>query len=426
MELLLISLAAWGAFILTIFGALHIALGIIFGRFIARSVQHSKTMSVFEPRTAVLLSVRGEDPFLAETLVALTKQAFPNYIVRVIVDHEADPAWQVTQRFADSNPTVPFSAELLRERSRQRGLKCSALLQLFEQLPQDIEVIAFIDSDVVPNPNWLRDLVAPLQDPQVGVTSGSQWFEPSSKFGTLIRSIWNAGAVVPTMMLGHPWAGSCAMRRADMVRSDLLEKWTRSIIDDGPVMESLKSIGLRGEFVPQAMVINHEETHFGFCAKYIRRMLTWSRLFESTYFLTVIHAFMTGGNLALLLLVFVIGLANGAMVTTIVSGWGIVALVLGSWIGYLLNRNASWLAYNSGQTSKTPPPALTLWTSLGLGIAIPSTYLTYFWAAISALFVKEVRWRNVVYRLRGKYDVEMIEYAPYSITGVQKCQNQSI
>src|SRR6478609_7234314 len=47
------------------------------------------------PRAAVLLSVRGADPSLPQCLAGLLDQDYPGYAVRITVDSEEDPAYDL-------------------------------------------------------------------------------------------------------------------------------------------------------------------------------------------------------------------------------------------------------------------------------------------------------------------------------------------
>jgi len=58
------------------------------------------------PKTAVILCLRGADPFLPNCLKALLEQDFPYYDLKIIVDSQDDPAWQVAQdTVANTNAT---------------------------------------------------------------------------------------------------------------------------------------------------------------------------------------------------------------------------------------------------------------------------------------------------------------------------------
>ncbi len=47
------------------------------------------------PKTAVILCLRGADPYLRQCLRALLQQNYPQYELKVVVDHQDDPAWNV-------------------------------------------------------------------------------------------------------------------------------------------------------------------------------------------------------------------------------------------------------------------------------------------------------------------------------------------
>ena len=67
------------------------------------------------PKAAVLLSVRGNDPFLVDCMESLLRQDYPTFDIRIVVDHETDPAWSVIQdvvaRNKPSNVTISVLGE---------------------------------------------------------------------------------------------------------------------------------------------------------------------------------------------------------------------------------------------------------------------------------------------------------------------------
>ena len=45
------------------------------------------------PKAAVVLCLRGTDPFLEDCLRAVLNQDYPQYEIRIVVDSRQDPAW---------------------------------------------------------------------------------------------------------------------------------------------------------------------------------------------------------------------------------------------------------------------------------------------------------------------------------------------
>uniref|UniRef100_UPI00055806C0 glycosyltransferase n=1 Tax=Fischerella muscicola TaxID=92938 RepID=UPI00055806C0 len=49
------------------------------------------------PKAAVILSLRGADPFLTDCIRALLQQIYPQYNLHIVVDSQEDPAWNIVQ-----------------------------------------------------------------------------------------------------------------------------------------------------------------------------------------------------------------------------------------------------------------------------------------------------------------------------------------
>ncbi len=364
------------------------------------------------------------------------------------MDHVLDPAWEVVgavQRELGLND-LQLERQELRERERNCGLKCSALRQAICGLPapsaENDTVIVTVDSDAVPGPDWLCDLLRPLEDPQVGAATSNQWFQPETwAIGSWVRSVWQAGAIVPTAILANPWAGSFAIRHSDLISSGLLEEWRRSIVDDGPVRECLQSINKQVAFVPQNMVINREDCRLSFCFRYMARMLTWSRLFETTFWITCLHALVTlaiqmGVGIWLVLAT----LAHFGWFGGIAGGWGglswaltaATSLVMGQLIGYFVIQNTvralSSQRPRSGRNGPVPLAKRVSWVAqiVLVAVAIPLTTLAYVAGCLFALSTKRIVWRNVAYEIEGGRQVEMVHYAPYHREATQSLEHHSI
>lgn len=370
------------------------------------------------PKSVILLSLRGADPDLAFGIEALARQNHPDYRVVIVVDSEQDAAWRVLEPIIQRIDPQRLTVQTLKSHSPLCGLKCSALAQAYRSLESDVEIIALVDADIVVHPNWLRSLTAPLADPQVAITTGAQWFEPAdTDAGTWMRSIWNAGASVPTILLGHAWAGSCAMRRQDIEAWKLIELWEKSIIDDGPIAVVAAQSRREIRFVPDAWMINRERCSRRFVGTYLRRMLTWSRLYETTYPLTVAHAV---GTVALWGVCW-IGLWSGLVSGLPHRQWlgAVPALLfwLSAVIGYYqVRRTAAQVVSWRGETLE--PRGFR--DFLRIVWLVPATYLLYAWASIAALFVRRILWRGVEYRLEPD-GVRMTHYQPYlaAASGIQ-------
>lgn len=174
------------------------------------------------PKTAVILCLRGADPFLPNCIEALLNQDYPEYDLKLIVDSPQDPAWQIVNDTINEQGASNVQVSPLRIIRHNCSLKCSSLLQAVSELDDSYQAIALVDADTIVHPNWLRELVSPLADPKVGATTGNRWFVPTGHYwGSLVRYIGNVSTVVQMYLFQVPWGGTLAIqnRRAAPNRS---------------------------------------------------------------------------------------------------------------------------------------------------------------------------------------------------------------
>jgi cellulose synthase/poly-beta-1,6-N-acetylglucosamine synthase-like glycosyltransferase len=144
------------------------------------------------PRAAVILPLRGADASLGLCLRGLLDQDYPQFSLHIVIDSPLDPAWNLVDQVlaGGHGPHVNVRVDALLQPLATCTLKISALIQAVTGLDESVQVIAIIDADVNPPRTWLRTLVAPLADPQVGGRRGC--------------------AGTPRGNLpGVPWCGSC-------------------------------------------------------------------------------------------------------------------------------------------------------------------------------------------------------------------------
>lgn len=362
------------------------------------------------PKTAILMSLRGADHELRETLRRLMSQDYPDYSIHLVVDGTDDPAWEIAQESLSSGPR-PFSISPLKVRRMTCGLQSSAFLQAAAALPSDVEVIVTVDGDIMPWSSWLRDLVAPMHDPTVGATFGNRWFMPRrTTWGSSTRSLWNIGAIIPMTAFAIPWGGCMAIRRAAMEKADILNKWAHAIVHDAPVHSSMAAIGLKTRFVPTLMMPIREGCDLRFCFDFITRQLLWTRTYHPAWIFILGHAVIAVLPLCLavvllpyLLMQRTVALRN--MLATTFAGYLIVSAALTIAIDSCVRRVLHRVAEDN------PPPD---WIGrLALPLTIPLTQALHCVASVRASFMKTVRWRGVTYEIGGPWTIRLLDDQPY-------------
>ncbi|MFN9184052.1 MAG: glycosyltransferase [Planctomycetota bacterium] len=368
-------------------------------------------------KAGVLVASRGFDPSLPEMLRGLLDQDYANYEVHVTVDESEGPA---SQRLAELVADHPHRDRLrlhsLGEPLPTCGLKNSALLVGLRQLSPDVTRIAMIDTDIIPPESWLGDLLAYLDDTQVGAVSGAQWFDPGEEIepGTLVRSLWNAAALVPTCLFANAWAGSLAFRREAFERAGLEKLWERTIVDDGPLPHAMRQLGLRMQFAPNMLMLNRESCSFQYVNNWLQRMLCWSRLYEASFRNTLIHACLTAALLVLLSVTLLLALFSGQLASLL----GLAT----AWLTSNLLHVAAWqtvrqaVIRSSQHVAAQLPDELPLNVWLGLALFVPVTQLAFCLATLRVLTLKKISWRGADYEIAGPESVRLVRQAPIGTT----------
>lgn len=378
-----------------------------------------------EPRVAVLMSVRGADPSLEHSINGVLNQTHTNYEVHVVVDHPDDDAWPLLKDLAAKHANGDrLKLQLMKEPSLTCSLKCHCLVQAASSVDDSIDYIALLDADVTPHSTWLRALTVPLTDESIGGVTGTQWFEPDSDatFGSWWRSTWNGGAMIPTIYFANPWAGSFAMRKADLLRSGLLAAWSHSIVDDGPIQEYLGSIGMKVVFAPSLIMINRENCGPRYVLRWTTRMLTWSRLHEPSFYLSQIHAAFS--NLVLTANVAVI-FAGGILAScgiipiSSVDFWGpitisLVALIIAGVLCVAAYASGRRCVEHSCSLRGDPIDSMDWKTRWSVFWSAAPAHWAYGISCWRASWANRVSWRGIDYHIDGKNKIERLNYAPFS------------
>ncbi len=361
----------------------------------------------------VVMAVRGCDPTLKKTITGLLNQNFRNYRIVVVVDSQSDPAWEVLQRIkVESDRENRLSIKEMDPPRPNCSLKCNAIISAVETLPVETQWLAFVDADVEVYPNWLADILGPLTHPEVCVCTGNQWFEPENRQseGALLRSIWNAGAIVPSVLLEHAWAGSMAVRYDDLIVSRLIDDWKTAIVDDGPMANFSKLMNGQIYVSPKLLMVNREDCSTKFATSWITRMLTWPRLYEPTFPLTFLHAGISAFFVFCLVSATILAVLSLDIIWLFfcLLTWALASAMLVG--GYWLVREAVSHSLKSRGLPELKPLERPDLVTLGLRMWL--VQLLYFYGCFKASQATSIKWRGVEYVLKGKA-VELVEYRPY-------------
>ena len=361
------------------------------------------------PKVAIALCLRGADPFLSNCLQALLTQNYPNYELKIVVDSKEDPAWDIATQIQNQTD-IPVQISPLRIRRETCSLKCSALIQAVSDLHRDCEIIALVDADTIAHPNWLRELVRPLKDSKVGLTTGNRWYVPGTQWGTLCRYIWNVAAVGQMYLYRIPWGGSLAIKTKIVRQAQLLEKWKQAFCEDTMLRRVLQEEGLQIESVASLMMVNREECALPNFRRWVNRQLLNAKLYHPGWLAILIYGMITGLIPALTGILALIAVFTGQWTSTIVLSSSLVAYIFV--LLMLISIYERTIRRKLALRNEILPNhnAVTLFK---LTLAIPLTQLVCAIAFWQAMLTKQVEWRGITYQIKGPWEIELLEYFPY-------------
>ena len=230
----------------------------------------------YKPKTALIVPCKGLDADFEKNIMSFFNQDYDDYRLFFVVAEKSDPAFpklcELREKLAQN--CDPADVQILiagRVPSASCSQKVHNLLHAYRHIPDDVEVLAFADSDACIRNDWLSHIVYPLHNPEkYGAATGYRWFVPkTNNLATLALSAINAKVA---QMLGNThfnqaWGGSMAIR-VDIFHELAIEQiWSSALSDDLSLSVAVRKAGKKVAFVPACLVASYES-------------ITWSRLFE--------------------------------------------------------------------------------------------------------------------------------------------------
>jgi glycosyltransferase involved in cell wall biosynthesis len=372
------------------------------------------------PKVAIILCLRGSDPFLAECLTALLDQSYPHYELQIVVDSQQDPAWEIVMqtlhRHPPTNPATVVQVQPLQVKYTTASLKCQALIQAISQLNPDIAAIAILDADIIPYPNWLEDLVKPLgqtqHDRTIGATTGYRWYVPENRhWGAWFRYVGNAISVAQMSVLppAFPWGGCCALSMAALRQANLLDHWQRTLSDDTMMDVVFRTHDIQIQPIPWLMMLNCEDIDLNCFFSWVQRQLIMAKLYSDSWRWMVI-----GTVINLILQLVAIG---GFAVACWTQQWHAAILLSSGLIGYglillwlLIRMEKAVRQVVQHQGEELPNLSIRAIAQLAL-VILPTQWVVGI-ALCLTYRVQQIQWRGITYYLNDGSNLHF-EYQQY-------------
>src|SRR5262249_32433705 len=229
------------------------------------------------PPITVLKPIYGLDKGLEENLLSLCRQDHPEYQIVLSVQRIDDPALPVLRRLARE---YPDRVTLVIEPSEPvvNG-KVQNLVNALGAARHDTLVIS--DSDVRLKPGYLREMVGPLADPQMGYVcslyrsvAADRWFE---KLELLSLNADFVPSVIFSSVTGAAnfcLGASVAFRNGDLDRTGGMAALGDYLVEDYELGRRLRGLGKRMVLLPSIVDIVADYPRF---ARWWRHQVYWDQ-----------------------------------------------------------------------------------------------------------------------------------------------------
>lgn len=246
--------------------------------------KYSRKRSWHTLRALLIVPCKGLDADFEQNISSLFNQDYENYVLWFVVADQSDPAYDELCKLKDQlspNSKARDVQVCVAGQTRSCSQKIHNLLYCYERAGDDIDILAFADSDICVRGDWLSQLVWPLRQAKNGATSGYRWFIPEKKnLASLALSAVNAkvALLLGNTRFNQAWGGSMAIRVEVFRRLGLDQIWSRALSDDLSLSRAVKKAGLKIAFVPACLAASCESTTWRGLLEFGRRQFLITRI----------------------------------------------------------------------------------------------------------------------------------------------------
>lgn len=358
-------------------------------------------------KVAAIIPCKGIDQGFRDNIRAFLNQNHPDLDLIFVVATDDDPARaEILAMLEEHGRTGPANVRAslhVAGIENVRAQKLTNQLHGLSKVPEQSGFLAFLDSDLRPDPGFIGRLIAPLQSQSVGATTGFRWYDPAApNLGSILRSAWNAGALP---LLTNPktvfaFGGAMAMRTDEFKRAKIGEAWDRALSDDFPLTLGVKNLGLEIRFVPSCIAVSYEHSTMAETVEFTNRQSIISRIYFPPLWL--------GAALAhsLSVLILIAGLVGAYLALT--SG-GLANLLLSACLAIIPLQCA-----NAAMLLEAIPPLLP-----AIGDHLHSLRRHYIFSAplatvlsfvntVFSMTTRQIVWRGIRYELVSPVETRIL------------------
>jgi ceramide glucosyltransferase len=369
---------------------------IVYQRFWYQKVLRPRYADDFNPRCSVIVPCKGLPKNFGKNLEGFLDLDYGTYEVIYVTETEHDPATSAIRSILERHANARLVFAGLATTCAQKNHNLLAGVRE----ARDPEVYVFADSDIRPQKQWLRELIRPLSQERVTVTSGYRWLhatkasvgEQSHAFANVfIYVLFSVASFIGGVGL---WGGSMALRKKAFDDLGVADKWARSAVDDMSLSQLVILKRGKGVVVPTSMTHSDEllPTIGATIVWFTRQTMFLKAYFKPVWFIGGMILSISGVTLFLLLPFAVFGSLSESRSFTGLGGGAATVMYLGEFFTVLLYPLLG------------PMPRFHAFL-----LYMPLVRVTQGISYFNTIFSNVITWAGVRYHLNFRGDVARVE-----------------
>jgi cellulose synthase/poly-beta-1,6-N-acetylglucosamine synthase-like glycosyltransferase len=370
---------------------------ILYQKIIYRNIR-SKFNASYAPMCSIIVPCKGIPKNFGNNLRGFLQLEYSNYEVIYVTESAKDSAVPEIRKILTEDKRAKFTVAGLAESCAQKNYNLLAALKLASG---SSEVFVFADSDIKPAKEWLKEIVLPLQNNKVTVTTGFRWLTSTAgSVGELCHSYINIfiyTCFCAACYFGGVglWGGSMAIRRKDFEELAVAEKWASAAVDD----MSLSAVAFKNRrkamVVPNCVTVSDDliETMSG-ATSWFERQIMYLKAYQKGLWIFTLSLVTTAALLLCLLPAAVLGafLTNNTNMFWTLGGGVSLFFIAGHTLVAMLY------------------PLLGKMPYFGRFLLIqPVLRMTHVIAYLKTWFTHTITWAGIKYQLSSNGDVKKLE-----------------
>jgi ceramide glucosyltransferase len=243
------------------------------------SASPQSSSAEFSPPISILKPLKGIDDALFDNLTSFCNQDYPEYEIIFALEEKNDPALKLAQKIKKMYPHRKISI-VVKRRDYALNPKVNNLIPAYEASQFPYFLIS--DSDVRVARNYLREIIKPMVDPQVGLVSNLIRGIGTRSFGALLENlhlnsfvIGNVAIITSFFKMPAVVGKSMLMRKTDFDEIGGFEV-VRNVLAEDYVLGTL--MHNRGKRVVTSGYLVNAVNHHRTMKQFLKRHGRWGKL----------------------------------------------------------------------------------------------------------------------------------------------------